>query len=176
MTVSEQPPEYDTAMLTAALDHAWAWYDGRLSRAFQVINYYFLAIAVLGAAYGSNISGENYTVAAAIAVGGLALTTVVSATVFREVRDATKAEPVLAELQERVGGRLRLDSPMQIANPKPQELHNRVALNIERYSKPHVTSGKSRSESIRSSAAGCSITGRSTAPRCFPSCNASMPT
>ena len=48
-----------------------------------------MASAVLGAAYTSAITHKNYGLAAAIAGGGLGITAVASATVFREVEDAT---------------------------------------------------------------------------------------
>ena len=126
----EQPPGDETALFVAALNHSWAWYDGRISRALQVINYYFVASAVLGAAYTSAITHKNYGLAAAIAGGALGITAVASATVFREVDDATRAEPVLAELQGRVGRRLNLRRSIQLASPELSRWQRRFAVMI----------------------------------------------
>ena len=116
----EQRPEDDTALLTAALDHTWAWYDGWTSRSFQVANYYFLASAILGAAYTSAINAKNHGLAAAIAVAQTGLTALASIAWFQQADAARSAEHALTELQGRMARGLGMDS--LIARPQPGKL------------------------------------------------------
>ena len=122
MTASEppgnQPSGEDTALLTAALNHSWAWYDQYSNRAFQLINYYIVATAIVVTAYTSAINGKHYGFAAALAISGLGLTAVLAATGWYQMNTAHLAEPALAEMQERIGGRLSTDS-MRIAGRQP---------------------------------------------------------
>jgi hypothetical protein len=114
MTTSELPgqqlPEDDTALLTAALDHAWAWYSGRISHANQVINFYIVATAVAVTAYASSINDKHYDLATALAIAGLGLTAITSFVGLYEVSAAGLAEPALTEMQERIGSRLKTSS------------------------------------------------------------------
>jgi hypothetical protein len=104
MTVSEppgsQPPDDNTTLLAAALDHTWAWHDGRTSRALQVLGFYLVAAALTGNAYTSAITDNDYRFATVIAIFGLGLTALASAAGLGEVNAASKAEPALIELQD----------------------------------------------------------------------------
>jgi hypothetical protein len=126
VTVRESPdehaPEDDAALLATALDHSWAWYDGRRKRSFEVINYYLVATAILITAYTSAINGKHYGFATVIALAGLVLTAIASTTAVHEARASFLAVPPLAELQERLAGRLSIDSISMFERSKAQRL------------------------------------------------------
>jgi hypothetical protein len=123
MTASEQTSEDDTALLTTALNHSWAWYEMRSSRAFQVLNYYLVANAIVLTAYTSAINGKHNGVAAALAVAGLGLTAVAAAGALHETNAAAVAEPALQELQNRIAGRLSID-PIRMAATRSGRKHS----------------------------------------------------
>ena len=105
----EQPPQDDTALLIAALNHAWDWWDTQYSWSLQVINYFLVATAVLVTAYVSAINGKHYPLAAVVALVGIGLTAVTSLIELRQRVAVKFGGPVLAELQRRVADRLKID-------------------------------------------------------------------
>jgi hypothetical protein len=104
MTTSEPPPEDDTALLTAALNHTWAWYDAQISHSIQVVNYALVAAAILATAYVGAINGKHYPLAALVAVAGIGLAAITALLVIRRNLQTDWAEPVLARLQDRIVG------------------------------------------------------------------------
>ena len=105
----EHQPEEDTALLIAALNHAWAWYDAQMNRGLQVVNYFFIASAVLATAYVSAINGKHYAIATVLALAGIALTTMTAVIGLVEWQLAIPAVQALNELRSRVGRRLKID-------------------------------------------------------------------
>jgi hypothetical protein len=106
----EHPSADDTALLIAALNHAWSWDDARVNRGLQVVSFFLLALAVLISAYVSAINAKNYALAAVIGVSGTVLTGTVFAIGSHERKRAADGARALAELQDIIANRLELDS------------------------------------------------------------------
>jgi hypothetical protein len=156
----EQPAGDDTALLTAALSHFWAWYDEYSNRAFQVLN--LVAATILIAAYTSAINGKHYGIAAAIAAVGLGLTALTTGIVLYELNAADLARPAVAELQKRIADRLRLD-PVHLTTFQPGITGRRRIANVLTFGLATLLNTQHRRPDIR----GNSLT-RSTRhpPRC----------
>jgi hypothetical protein len=106
----EQPPGDDTALLIAALDHSWTWYDEHMKRVFQLVNFYIVATALLVTAYANSINKKQYGFAVALAVAGLVITAIASASALNQATAGGKAELPLDQMQDRIADRLRVGS------------------------------------------------------------------
>lgn len=98
----EQPTGDDTALLTAALDHAWTWYDEHMKRVFQLVNFFIVATALLATAYANSINKKQYGFAVALAIVGLAITAVASASAWNQAKAGGKADKPLREMQDEI--------------------------------------------------------------------------
>ena len=72
-------------------DHSWTWYDEHMKRVFQLINFYIVATALLVTAYASAINGEHYGYAVALAIAGLVITAIASASGINQATAGGKA-------------------------------------------------------------------------------------
>lgn len=104
------PADDDVQLLIAALNHAWSWYDARISRGLQVVNYYLVSVAILATGYVNAINAKLFGVAALLSVSGIVLTGVSFVAGLRQRHLASAGELALAELQGRVAARLGVDS------------------------------------------------------------------
>jgi hypothetical protein len=115
--LSGQPADDDTALVVAALNHSWAWYDARIGRGLQVVNYFLVAIALLATAYVSAINAKLYSVAAVIALSAAALAAVSFSAGIRQRRLASMGELALTDLQDLIATRLEIDSFRMVQSP-----------------------------------------------------------
>jgi hypothetical protein len=126
MTASEQPPGDDTALLTAALNQAWAQYDAEINRGVQVVNYYVVATAVVATAYVGAINGSHYLIAAVLALSEATLTTVTFLIWLRQREAAHPSLLALRELQGRVDTRMNMET-VHAARAQPGTARGRLA-------------------------------------------------
>lgn len=131
-STDEHPSGDDTALLIAALNHSTAWYETRIDRGLQVINYFVVAGAVLATAYVSAISGRHYAIAVAVSLSGTALAALAFLIGLRQRHYAAEVEPALAELQDRVADRLNIDSLriVRLGTMMHRELSVRIAFGL----------------------------------------------
>jgi hypothetical protein len=86
-----------------------------------VLNYYLVATAVLLTAYTSAINGKHYGLAAALAVGGLALRAATCAIGAHELAAAGLGELALVKLQEQIADGLHIDEIQMARSPHTRQ-------------------------------------------------------
>jgi hypothetical protein len=56
-----------------ALDHSWKWFELHASQRMQLINYFFIAVAFLSAAYATGLEADEPLVSAGVAALGIVM-------------------------------------------------------------------------------------------------------
>ncbi|WP_143043681.1 hypothetical protein [Nonomuraea jiangxiensis] len=95
---------------TLAFDHVWRWYEHHIGRAYQVLNFLLIGLAILATAYVGSLSVKSYWGAAAICACAIPLTMIGYWQGMDVRRRAELAEDALKELQDDLAVKLRLDS------------------------------------------------------------------
>jgi hypothetical protein len=94
-----------------------ARHEARIDRAFQVINYFVVASAVLVTAYAGALDGKHYGIAFVVALTGVALAVLAFTVARQQRRGAGGVEPAIGELEGRIASKLRVDS-LRIYGPE----------------------------------------------------------
>ena len=102
--------EADNAALGTALDHAWRWFELRVSHGLQMLNFAVVAFALLSAAYVSALSGKLYGVAGAVALLAAAVAVTANLAARRQRQIGWIAAEPIREIQRRLAADLRIDS------------------------------------------------------------------
>jgi hypothetical protein len=102
--------ESDHAELALALDHAWRWFELRVSHGMQMLNFGIVAFALLSAAYVSALTGGLHGIACAVALLAAAVATTVYLTARRQRQIGWVAAEPIREIQRRLAADLGIDS------------------------------------------------------------------
>jgi hypothetical protein len=102
--------ERDTDLLIAALEHVTRWNEFYRTSALQVVNFFLLAGAVVGAAYVSALNGHQNAIAGAVALAGGAAAGATYLIFRRQGSKAQLADEPLREIQNLFADRLGIDS------------------------------------------------------------------
>lgn len=113
----------ESELLTTALDHAWRWFDLRMTGALQIVNYYLVAAALTSAAYVSALNGRHYAIAGAIAIIASSVSLVAYSAGQRQRDIAQFAVTPIREIEDRLAESLSIDSLRMVEHsrhvPKP---------------------------------------------------------
>lgn len=102
--------KYDVELLTTALDHAWRWFDLRMTSALQIVNYYLVAAALTSTAYVSALNARDYSIAGAIAVTASFVSLAAYSAGQRQRDIAQIAVTPIREIEDRLADSLGIDS------------------------------------------------------------------
>ncbi|WP_427894060.1 hypothetical protein ACQHIV_13065 [Kribbella sp. GL6] len=113
------PPEDESDVLEAALQHGWSWFSLHAVQRMQVINHYLVAVAFLTAAYGSLAAARHWMIAAAVATTGVVVSLVFDLLDSRTRELIGLCEPALSQLEERLSREANVDLMMVLRASKP---------------------------------------------------------